>query len=556
MNLSKPPIFTEEKLKELLHYTDQKENPSYDAYKSNCFYKIYSGAKGVSKSFGRMIETVYRMVNENIFCSVWCRNQYNHITNTLKPMLQKVLAYLAEEHNLDYRNWFNITNEAAYWKFDDGGLDRAIYFQNWAKIQAFQGFTLKNPKFRFGELVIDEPLEDVADSNKLPSDLITMYEIQQEKLPLLIANTVLREIAPDKFNINVTFLYNIFTTDHFLIKDYHQKIIPILTNDGEVNNDVLDKLIENNFVQVENSEFSDGLGAIVTMFSKMFIPKKFISDLQLKTLNQLKNQNYRLWLVTVAGFASKFENGKISYFMKQILFDETGQIRKKRINFITKNAFFKLLNKGEIIGVYHGFDPGIHDNASLVTVALNKDGKLYVVNVINDIKNFIPKNTRFINKAINEKVAETVKFWNDLIYEHLPNDWVKNNFMYGKTSILFSDNNATLEALNILFDQKNIDSYALPAVRKPSQKFGILDRQMWQKNIFENELIYLLPNTDILIKYLAKQAIIIGEKSEQRVEEINHEIYDLINAFEMSCSIVFKYQYPLIINAQRRKNGK
>ncbi len=55
--------FTEEKLKELLHYTDESTNPSYDAFKSNAFYKIYSGAKGVSKSFGRMIETIYRFVN-------------------------------------------------------------------------------------------------------------------------------------------------------------------------------------------------------------------------------------------------------------------------------------------------------------------------------------------------------------------------------------------------------------------------------------------------------------------------------------------------------------
>ena len=217
---NKPPKFTIEKLAELLHYTDQEVNPTFEAYKSNSFYKIYSGAKGVSKSFSRMIETIYRIVNENNFCSVWCRNQFNHIKNTLRPMLEKVLYFLAEEHNLDFRDYFYVTNEAAYWKFDDSGLDRAIYFQNWEKIQAFQGFTLKNSKFRFGELVIDEPLEDTADSNKLPHELEEIYALQEEKLPLLIANTVLREVAPDNFKINVTFLYNIFTTNHFL-KIFH-----------------------------------------------------------------------------------------------------------------------------------------------------------------------------------------------------------------------------------------------------------------------------------------------------------------------------------------------
>jgi len=43
---------------------------------------------------------------------------------------------------------------------------------------------------------------------------------------------------------------------------------------------------------------------------------------------------------------------------------------------------------------------------------------------------------------------------------------------------LFSDNNASIEALNILFQENKISCKAIPAIRKPSQAFGIVDRQM------------------------------------------------------------------------------
>lgn len=547
---NKPPKFTIEKLAELLHYTDQEVNPTFEAYKSNSFYKIYSGAKGVSKSFSRMIETIYRIVNENNFCSVWCRNQFNHIKNTLRPMLEKVLYFLAEEHNLDFRDYFYVTNEAAYWKFDDNGLDRAIYFQNWEKIQAFQGFTLKNSNFRFGELVIDEPLEDTADSNKLPHELEEIYALQEEKLPLLIANTVLREVAPDNFKINVTFLYNIFTTNHFLIKNYHQEAIKILEEDESINQNVLTELLDNNFIQRENNEFSNGLGIIVTMFSKYFIPKKYFSEMQQKNLDLLKQTNYRLWVITVVGFAFNFEDNKLNYFMKNIIFDDEGNIRKK-IKTISKNKFKEYLGNQEILGIYHGYDPGIHDNAAFVTVALHKDGRIIVLKVIEDIKRLIPQKTYWKNKAINEKIVEIISKMNNEIEKHLPYSYSNSNFLYSKTSVLFCDNHASIEALNILFEDKKINCWAIKAVRKPTQQFGIVDRQMWQKNIFENGLINLLPNNEILLKCLAKQVVIKDntkplDKIEKRDESIHPEIYDVVNAFEMSSSLLFKYQYALL----------
>ncbi|SYV90144.1 Uncharacterised protein [Metamycoplasma alkalescens] len=54
-------------------------------------------------------------------------------------------------------------------------------------------------------------------------------------------------------------------------------------------------------------------------------------------------------------------------------------------------------------------------------------------------------------------------------------------------------------------------------------------------------MIILSLESYFLINYLAKQVILPGEK--KRDETINREIYDLINAFEMSCSRLYSFQY-------------
>ncbi|WP_241849646.1 hypothetical protein [uncultured Sneathia sp.] len=54
------------------------------------------------------------------------------------------------------------------------------------------------------------------------------------------------------------------------------------------------ELIDKKFIQKENKEFSSGLGIIVTMFSKYFVPKSTLSEIQKKNLDLLKATNYRL----------------------------------------------------------------------------------------------------------------------------------------------------------------------------------------------------------------------------------------------------------------------
>lgn len=553
-NTNKIPSFTESKLAQILHYTDLDSNPSYDAFKSNCFYRIYSGAKGVSKSFGRMVETIYRLVNEKNFCSVWCRNQYNHIKTTLRPMVEKVLNFLAEEHGLDFRDYIYITNEAVYWNYDDGGKGRAIYFQNWEKIQAFQGLTLQSPSFRFGELVIDEPLEDVQDTNKLPHELIELYEKQKEKLPLLIQNTVLREAAPDDFKINVSFLYNIFTFDHFLIQDYHNKVINLIDDEGITNQNVLKELIDHTFLQKEDYEFQNGLGLIVTMFSKYFVPKSQLNGLQLTNLELLKEQNYRLWVITVAGFGDSYQNKTLNYFMKDILFNEDGNFRKNIIKNYSNKKLEQDFKQNNVIGIFAGFDVGIHDNASLVIIALLKNAKIIILKSFEDIKKYIPiRNKKYLNKAMCEFVVNEINKINNFVNKFYATKYIESEFVEGLNSIVFCDSNSVIEQINILFEQNKINSAARVAVRKPSQKFGIIDRQFWQKFIFQNHLICFMPNTQNIIRNLTKQVIQVNE--EKRDEDINHEIYDLINAFEMANSISFKYQYSLLLNETDQSRG-
>lgn len=543
-----PPKFTEEKLRELLHYTDNPNNPSYDAFKSRAFFKLYCGAKGVSKSFGRMIETVYRLVNEINFCSVWCRNQYNHIKNTLIPTFQKVLDFLANEHNLDYRPYFEIYSTGAYWTFDDGGKGRALFFQNWEKIQAFQGLTLAQRNFRFGELVIDEPLEDTEENKTLNNEIQNIYKIQKNNLNLLLQNTVLREAVEDSFHINVSFLYNIFDTRHFLITDYHNKVLPIVNYDtGKVNNEILNKIIKETYIQEEDKDFGDGLGIICTMFSKFFTPKKTISPVQIKFFNELKKENYKKWLVTVAGFGFLETNDTVNYFLKNLIFVKGKEINPNLLSFDDFTKICWKLRELDYVAVADGFDAGISDAPSWVRVALRYDGVIEVLDCIPDLRTKLQKVTR---DNINEVLLNNIGEWNSKWFDV----WRPKHGGTIPDPIVFTDNDILVSVLNQLMKDKDITGVAQMAVRKDTKafKFGIISRQNWQKFIFENNLIKFLPSTLPVLEALAKQYILPGEiKRFEEGDKQNRSIYNIINAFEMACSFIHAQQLAILAT---RKN--
>lgn len=536
-----PPEFTENKFAEILHFTDIKENPSFQAYKSKAFYKLFCGAKGVSKSFNAMIETIYRIVNEKIFCSIWCRNQYNHIKNTLRPMFEKVLDFLANEHGLDYRPFFDIYANGVYWNFEDGGSGRGIFFENWESIQAFQGITLKKSDFRFGEIVIDEPIEDPTDSKANFQQLQEIYALQEEKLPLLLDNTILRQSTPEGFKINVKFCYNIFTTDHFLIQNYHNKIINLVNENGEVNNDNLEKLIDKKFLQKEDLAFKNNTGIIVSMFSKMFVPAKLITNLQIKQWEELKNDNPRLWAITVAGFAFQTEDNLINYFLKNLIFNANGELENR---LLPEDWDFKdSIKKNKIIAIYDGFDAGKSDKASWCRILLTNTGSLIVYDLIDDLKTKnMPKDQ--IRALVNDRLIESILKSNEELgindSENLPG--ILKNWHI----TIFTDNDIIAESLNEKMKFKNIKNGICTLAKRRDSKsdmFGIENRQEWQKWILENDLLFFLPRTHHLLINLAKQAILSGET--KRDETINREIYDTINAFEMASCIAYKIQFNI-----------
>lgn len=545
------PKFTEAKLREILHYTDLPNNPSYDAFKSKEFYEIQSGAKGVSKSFGGAIISIYRLVNEKIFCGVWCRNQYNHIANTLRPMFLKVLSFLKDEHGLDYTEHIAVTTSGVYWNADDGGKGRCILFQNFEKTQAFQGITLPNNSFRFGELVIDEPIEDPVDTKKTPLELQQLYEIQEEKIPLLIQNTVLRSQAPEDFQIKVKFFYNIFTTEHFLIQKFHSQVLPILTPDGNPNNELMNELIEKHYIQKTDATFDENVGITVTMFAKTFIPKKELSAIQLKNLNSLKNKNFRLWVVTVAGFVFLDESQKTNYYLKPYILNNQGELRKE-IELVENEYFYELLKNGEIYSIWDGFDPGKVDNASWVRIALTKRGEVLVLNAVEDLKEITKTSSRLQNcRALLEIINDD----NQKILKHLKN----KNFLIDEeeltietfNSVIACDNDIIIENLNAIASEMKFENiFSVKANRRDTNKqaFGIISRQNWLKFIFANGLIKLVNNAGSkkLLSNLTKQ--VIPEQEDKRDESIFPEIYDLINAFEMACSYIYKNQFLIYQN--------
>ncbi|APJ38509.1 hypothetical protein [Mycoplasmopsis pullorum] len=555
IELLEPPIFTEETLYKAVHYTDSDKNPMFEAFKSDSFYEIHTGAKGVSKSFSGAIITIYRLVNEKIFCSVWCRNQYNHIKNTLRPMFSKVLDFLAEVYDLDYRPYIVITETGLYWNYDDGGAGRCVLFQNFEKTQAFQGITLPKNSFRFGELVIDEPIEDPNDSGKTTFQLRELYELQEEKIPLLMANTILRNPAPDGFKLKIKFFYNIFTTDHFLINNFHIHAIPFVNESGQINNDVINELTEKTFIQKDLETFEENLGLIVSMYSKFFIPKKEISNVQLKQFEALKQKNYRLWVITVAGFAFKDPKNQDNFYLRPYIYNESGQLTEN-IELVSEADFENALLNGTINGIFDGFDPGKSDNASWVRVAIDEDANIWIIDGVEDLKKLFK--TKPSRNDINKVLIQLMNESNQRIKEVLNRpmrviNWDFNNTNFN--SLVLTDNDIIMEMLNIELErQNNNDISALMAIRKDtkSETFGILNRQEWIKSILLNKLIKVVPTQQTLKLFdnLANQFIPPNEK--KRDETVNPKIYDFINAFENACSYIYKIQlFKIYENLER-----
>ncbi|VEU75959.1 hypothetical protein [Mycoplasmopsis columboralis] len=533
-----PPAFTSEKLKTILKYTDLDANPVYDAFLSNSIYEIHSGAKGVSKSFAGAVITIYRIVNDKRFNSIWCRNRYKHIKNTLRPLFLKVLDFLKTDHGLDYTPFFDVKTEAIYWTYEDGGKGRGIYFHNWENVQSLQGVTLPQTSFFWGEFVIDEPIEDPRDYND-PETLNEIYKIQEEALFIILANTIFREKAPEDFQIKAKFFYNIFTHKHFLITNYHLNALPFCDAHGNPYPEYLTEILESKFIQkdlpdfIKDQETGETIGLIVTMYAKTFVPSAKISTQQKINLNNLKSQNYRLWVITVAGLTYADNNNQKGYFLKSLIYD-TANNYKDNITFVTSEDISNKIKSGELKGVFYGYDPGRVDNAAFVCL-LAFTNELILFEGIEDIKKLIKKPAPTL-KEIHTKLIDLIAECNNRILEDLKGAWSYNSEFNYKNyfSNLDLDNITEIELLHSYFMGANLPVNVRLARRRTTKNgdFSILGRQEKTKLVLSYSALKF-NSVDIsrkLLYNLSRQYIEPNE--EKRNEKVNPEIYDLINAFE------------------------
>jgi hypothetical protein len=114
---------------------------------------------------------------------------------------------------------------------------------------------LEKASFYIAELAIDEPIEDTNFTDKSSRELQELYDMQREKLPFLLANTVFRENIPKDVKIKIRFFYNPFTIEHFVITDYQNLVAPYDENTLSI--------MENDyFYQVENKLLLGNMGVI------------------------------------------------------------------------------------------------------------------------------------------------------------------------------------------------------------------------------------------------------------------------------------------------------
>jgi hypothetical protein len=124
-------VLTDEKIAEILHYTDSKENPFYKAYLSPCVYDLTAGAKGTAKTFTRgIMEALIKLIkdpNENPFI---CRNFYKHIQTTIKPACLQALIVLKNKWGIDLIDNFVVLREQIDFYNGINTTPQSIYFGN------------------------------------------------------------------------------------------------------------------------------------------------------------------------------------------------------------------------------------------------------------------------------------------------------------------------------------------------------------------------------------------------------------------------------------------
>lgn len=508
------PIFPKELRDKILNYTDNKEHNSYvKLLDSPMLFKILMGAKNVSKSFGCMINCIWRLLNEPNYNAIWARNISKDIDRTISPNFKKALDFLAYEHNIDLFDFFDIYKSVVVFK----PTGQAIYFANFELVNSFAGITLPKTHFDFVEIYLDEIQqnpEELGDSKNFS------YEKQQKDMDFIIQSTILR--TPDKPNQirSVVFTFNVYDSNHWVCEKYVKPIMPFNTNNRE-------KILKDTFLFAESEE----LNCVVMRMSRFYVPASTISESQIKYYEELKLSDPKIYDITIAGEAYDLESLKSFSPLKKFILDEENQFNIELMCF----EEFELDN---YLMIVDGFDPGLRDKNGFCRIGLTKEFKIIVL----------------FTQEISSKAFSNFKRSTSL--EHvLAISNALNNSMQLNQSVLAIDSkdDVIIElALKYCMENKlNISVCKAIKNKNPNFKidFNISNRMNFLKECFEKNIIKFMPNTVQLLEYLTK---ITFDQEYKRNEKINPEIYDLINAFEYALSLIYNMVIVNNIEQERR----
>ena len=500
------PSFPKHIRDEILNYTDNKEHKSYiKLLDSPKMYKILMGAKNVSKSFGDMINTIWRLVNEPNFNSVWARNISRDIDRTISPNFKKALDFLATNYNIDYFDYFDIYKSVVVFK----PTGQAIYFANFEIAQSFAGLTLSKQNFDFCEVVFDEIQQnpdELGDKN-------FSYEKQQKDMDFIIQSTVLRTKDKPNQHRHIIFTFNVYDSNHWVCNEYVKPIMPFSDENKQ-------KIIKDTYLYAE----SDELNCVVMRMSRFYVPRDTISDTQLDYYEKLKLRDPKLYDITVAGEAYDLESTKNINPFKRFILADNNDIKPHLI-------YNKEINKDDFQMFMDGYDPGLKDSNGFCRIGLTNDFKI-VVMFVQEISS---------KDFSNYKRSTILEYVLSLIVS-------LNNTIKCDSSMLAIDSKEDviieLAVKHCLENSLNIN--VVKAIKNKNKDFpidfSISNRVNFLKDCFEKQIISFTPNTITLLEYLTK---VTFDESWKRNENINPKIYDLINAFEYALSIIY---HLVIIN--------
>lgn len=509
-----PPIFTEKLRNEILNYTDNKEHKTFiKVLDSPTTNKLIMGAKNVSKSFGVMIDTIFRIVNEPDYCAVWARNLSTDIANTIHPCFIKALDFLKVVHNLDFTPFFEIYAKVVVYK----PTQQAIFFANFELVNSFAGLTLKKTNFDICDVVFDEIQQN---PDELGNQLEKIYSKQPADMNFIKQSTILRTKRKPNQKRRMIFLFNIYDSKHWVCIKYVVPLLPFSKENRE-------KLVKQTYLYAEDLD----LDASVMRMSRFYVPSSEIDEYQMKEYDALKKENPKLYDITIAGEPYDNQSSTIIYPFIDFIYDDNNQINEHLI-------FNYEIDKFDFLMIIDGFDPGLKDNNGYCRIGVTPNYELVIID------------------AEEIKSSEFSNYKRFTSLEHILSRIVSlNEFMGLKNSILAIDSkeDTLIEMATKFIAEYNLNIVPVKAIKNKNPNFqidfNISNRYTFFKQCFERQIIKFTPQSTKLLEYISMQAF---SNDGKRDEKINPKIYDLINAMEYATSII--YQLIILNNIMENNN--